>query len=207
MKKFLVLSLCLSFFIHADVDLGDDFQPGDVITSDAFNNKFGALNSVVGEIVDADLLGTWTCTAYKFRLIDDSDPAFEVGGGGDGRVDSLSLFKSRTGDLFFTEGLAGDVDTGPSLNRPKVWTMTTPDVLFNHPDTIGSYALLANKLYFGGQNGNYLGVFYVHRLSASKFTLVHVPQPTTNQAIAAGPGVGNHDIVCTAVVQEESTTE
>ena len=94
MKKLLFISLFLVANVNSDVDLGEDFAAGDLVTADAFNTKFNALNGVVGEIVDADLLGTWTCTAYKYILIDDSDPAFDVGGGGNGRVDDFSLFKS-----------------------------------------------------------------------------------------------------------------
>lgn len=207
MKKLLFISLFLVANVNSDVDLGEDFAAGDLVTADAFNTKFNALNGVVGEIVDADLLGAWTCTAYKYILIDDSDPAFDVGGGGNGLVDQSSFFKSRTSILKFGEP-AGAEDTVPSLNSPWIWVMETPAVLFNDPDVIGNYALLANKLYFSGQNGNYLGIFYVHKLSASKFTLVHIPQTISNPPyIAVGPGWRNHDIICEAVVEDDTTSD
>ena len=211
MKKLLFISLFLVANVNSDVDLGDDFAAGDLVTADAFNTKFNALNGVVGEIVDADLLGSWTCTAYKNIRIDDSDTAYDIAGGGNGLVDQSSFFKSRTSTLKFVEP-AGAEDTVPSLNSPWIWGMDTPDVLFNSvvpgtPEINGSYALLANKLHFVGQNNNYLGIFYVHKLSASKFTLVHLPQPDINREVVAGPGVRQRDIICEAIVEDDATSD
>ena len=59
MKKLLFISIALITFLEAEVDLGDDLASGDLISAEVLNSKFNTLNSVVGEIVDADLLGNW----------------------------------------------------------------------------------------------------------------------------------------------------
>ena len=82
MKNLLVMSLFLVASLDADVDLGEEFAAGDLVTADAFNTKFNALNGVVGEIVDADLLGNWECTSFKYG----SDSGYLETDGGNGQV-------------------------------------------------------------------------------------------------------------------------
>ena len=138
MKNLLVMSLFLVASLDADVDLGEEFAAGDLVTADAFNTKFNALNGVVGEIVDADLLGNWECTAYK--EISDGDENFETANGGNGQVGS-GYFESNTGTLSLFES-----DSDTSLNSPKSWSITR-DVIGGSEGISGTYSLLANKLF------------------------------------------------------------
>ena len=65
MKKFLLIIFFAIQTSHADVEIGSDFEPGDVISAEEFNNKFNAINGVLGEIIDSDLIGNWECTSFK----------------------------------------------------------------------------------------------------------------------------------------------
>ena len=97
MKKLLLTFLLINIPVNADLDLGDDFAPGDLVAAETFNAKFGKLKKVVGEIKDSDLLGAWNCTTYMVTL----DPEFADGGfmienGGNGQEGGgLFLFKYR----------------------------------------------------------------------------------------------------------------
>ena len=146
MKKLLFVSLFFIANVNSDIDLGEDFAPGDLVTADAFNTKFNALNGVVGEIVDADLLGNWECTSYK----DFADSSHLAENGGNGQVGSGSFY-SNTGTLSLTEN-----DTESSLNSPKIWSIDRDDVIFDNEEieedsvnlNSGTYSLLGNTLYF-----------------------------------------------------------
>ena len=169
MKNLLVMSLFLVASLDADVDLGEEFAAGDLVTADAFNTKFNALNGVVGEIVDADLLGNWECTAYK--EISDQDENFETANGGNGQVGS-GYFESNTGTLSLFES-----DSDTSLNSPKSWSITR-DVIGGSEGISGTYSLLANKLFLfneviaGASYPLVKGAYIINMLSASKISLI-----------------------------------
>ena len=65
MNKLFFIFLLFTSFSYADLDLGEDFVAGEVISAEEFNNKFGKLKKVVGEIKDSDILGVWDCISYK----------------------------------------------------------------------------------------------------------------------------------------------
>ena len=54
MNKFLSIALLFSSISYADIDIGDDFEVGGLVSAEAFNLKFGKLKKVVGEITDED---------------------------------------------------------------------------------------------------------------------------------------------------------
>ena len=169
MKNLLVMSLFLVASLDADVDLGEEFAAGDLVTADAFNTKFNALNGVVGEIVDADLLGNWECTAYK--EISDGDENFETANGGNGQVGS-GYFESNTGTLSLFES-----DSDTSLNSPKSWSITRIGVIGGSGGLSGTYSLLANKLFLfseldGSTEPFVKGAFYINMLNSTKMSLI-----------------------------------
>ena len=43
MKKIFLLTLLISSISYADLDIGEDFEAGDLVTADAFNDKFNSL--------------------------------------------------------------------------------------------------------------------------------------------------------------------
>tara|TARA_B100000242_G_scaffold287064_1_gene253391 strand:- start:43 stop:612 length:570 start_codon:yes stop_codon:yes gene_type:complete len=164
MKNLLVMSLFLVASLDADVDLGEEFAAGDLVTADAFNTKFNALNGVVGEIVDADLLGNWECTSFKDST-DYIDSSHEIENGGNGQVGD-GYFYSNTGILSLTE-----TDSESSLNSPKSWSISRDDVINDNGDIAGKYTLLANRIFFYNDEPALSGAFNILMLSDSKLTL------------------------------------
>ena len=164
MKNLLVMSLFIVASLDADVDLGEEFAAGDLVTADAFNTKFNALNGVVGEIVDADLLGNWECTSFKDST-DYIDSSHEIENGGNGQVGD-GYFYSNTGILSLTE-----TDSESSLNSPKSWSISREDVINDNGDIAGKYTLLANRIFFYNDEPALSGAFNILMLSDSKLTL------------------------------------
>ena len=189
MKKLLFISLFLVANVNSDVDLGEDFAAGDLVTADAFNTKFNALNGVVGEIVDADLLGNWECTAYK-DIADGIDEDFQIANGGNGQVGN-GFFASNTGTLSLTE-----LDTESSLTSPKLWSITRSDVIHRSSTTSGAYSLLANKIWFYDTQKILVAGFYINMLSSTKISLI-----TDGQMYGSFP---NENIICEIITESES---
>ena len=199
MKSLLFISLFLVVNLNADVDLGEDFAAGDLVTADAFNTKFNALKSVVGEIVDADLLGNWECTSFKYG----SDSGYLETDGGNGQVGD-GYFYSKTGNLSFTE-----TDTESSLNSPKNWSIDQDNVLLNHEEmesgivqNQGTYSLLGNVLYLFNDLGS-LGGFNIKPLSGAKIFL----SPTSETSVYDSHGnedrpLSNPNVICELIASE-----
>jgi len=199
MKNLLFIFLFLVVSLDADVDLGEDFAAGDLVTADAFNTKFNALKSVVGEIVDADLLGNWECTSFKYG----SDSGYLETDGGNGQVGD-GYFYSKTGNLSFTE-----TDTESSLNSPKNWSIDQDNVLLNHENmesgivqNQGTYSLLGNVLYLFNDLGS-LGGFNIKPLSGAKIFLS--PTSETSAYDSHGNGdrpLSNPNVICELIASE-----
>ena len=195
MKKLLFISLFLVANVNSGVDLGEDFAAGDLVTADAFNTKFNALNGVVGEIVDADLLGNWECTSYK----DFADSSHLVENGGNGQVGSGSFY-SNTGTLSLTEN-----DTESSLNSPKIWSIDRDDVIFDNEEieedsvnlNSGTYSLLGNTLYFFIVGNQTSMPFSIKLLSETKIYLSPNPK-------SVNLGYPNPNVICEIIPASES---
>ena len=123
MNKFLSIALLFSSISYADVDIGEDFTAGDLVAADEFNAKFNALNGVVGEILDAALIGDWQCTSYK----DYQDPSHLVENGGNGQLGD-AYFSSKTGTLSLAESQTPDEKT---VSFPGFWTIDGGDIIFD----------------------------------------------------------------------------
>jgi hypothetical protein len=165
MKKIFLLTLLISSISYADLDIGEDFEAGDLVTAAAFNDKFNSLSGVVGEIVDADLIGNWQCTSYK----DNQDLSHTSENGGNGQVGN-GYFYSNSGLLSLSQN-----DDEKSLNTPKLWSIDRDDVLFDGEFVEnqaflnqGTYILLGNTL-------NFYGAFNIKMLSEIKIYLTTTP--------------------------------
>ena len=188
MNKLFLVFLLFTSFSYADLDLGEDFVAGDVISAEEFNNKFGKLKMVLGEVKDADILGTWDCTSYKDSTLY-IDPSHEIENGGNGQVGD-GYFYSNSGTLTFSE-----LDEESSLNSPKKWSITRDDVLFDNDNAEGSYTLLLNKIYFyisQGGSDQITNIRYVQFIEENKFLL----EPSSNRGISNNP---NPNVVCEKV--------
>lgn len=130
MNKLFLLTLLFSSISFADLDIGEDFEAGDLVSAEEFNNKFGKLKMVLGEVKDADLLGSWDCTSYK--LTDDTTSGY---------------FEASTGRLILSES-----DSESSLTSPKNWLMDTADIIHDDGYVEGTYTLLLNKIHLFTDN-------------------------------------------------------
>ena len=188
MNKLFFIFLLFTSFSYADLDLGEDFVAGEVISAEEFNTKYAKLKKVVGEIKDSDILGVWDCTSFK-----DStyyiDSSHEVENGGNGQVGD-GYFYSNSGSLTFSE-----LDDESSLNSPKKWSITREDVLFDNDSVEGSYTLLLNKIHFyTSQDGSekISNILRVEFIEENKFLL----EPSSNTEISYYP---NPNAVCEKV--------
>lgn len=172
MKNLLVMSLFLVASLDADVDLGEEFAAGDLVTADAFNAKFNALNGVVGEIVDADLVGNWECISYisSVGYIPDS---YQIANGGNGQVGNGKFF-STDATLNLSE-----TDDDSSIISPKSWTISKDDVVNSDGYLSGVYTLIGNTIFFHNDSTEMHDEdevrdsnFSINRMSASKLALV-----------------------------------
>lgn len=145
MNKLFCMALIFTSFSFADLDIGEDFESGDLVIADEFNEKFSKLKKVVGEIKDTDLLGSWDCTTYVSVPNNDGvGSGFTLEQGGNGQIGD-GYFYSTSGTLTLSE-----IDTDLSLNSPKQWTTNSIYILGDprvYTDN-GSYTLLLNTIYF-----------------------------------------------------------
>ena len=126
MNKLFSITLIFTALSYADLDIGEDFEAGDLVSAEEFNLKFGKLKKVVGEIKDEEILGSWDCTSYE--LTQDTNNSW--------------YFESKTGRLIFS-----DTDSNTSLVSPKDWIIDTADILHGDGFLEGSYVLLLNKVH------------------------------------------------------------
>ena len=68
MNKLLVGTLlafaCVSRYAD-DLKVADDFKSGDLVSADTFNQIFGRLEQINRTVIDADLVGVWSCAVSE----------------------------------------------------------------------------------------------------------------------------------------------
>ena len=190
----LIYLLLLSIFlmpysVQADLDLGDDFSSGATVSAAEFNQKFGKLKKVVGEIKDSDILGVWDCISYKETLNPEyADGSYLIENGGNGQVGN-GYFFSNSGTVTFTES-----DQESSLNSPKNFSVSRSDVLNDTGHDEGFYTLLLNKLHFFiSMNGNlsFSNSFHIELFDENKLVF----EPTSR----SDNNYPNPNVVCQKV--------
>ena len=178
MKKLLLTILLFNISVSADIDIGEDFAPGDIVSSEVFNNKFGKIKKSIGVMTDDDLIGSWECTIYATqRQLSDGwgEEYFTIEGGGNGPlnnpdIEGLTLY-SRSATVTFTE-----INQEPSLQSPKQWTVSQSRVFTwpSHDYTEGFYMLVNDSLHLAHLNdqGEYSrSQFKLKLLGPNKFKL------------------------------------
>lgn len=181
MNKLFFMFLLFTSFSYADLDLGEDFVAGEVISAEEFNNKFGKLKKVVGEIKDSDILGVWDCISYK-ESISFVDFSYEIANGGNGQVGN-GYFYSNSGTITFSEQ-----DEETSLDSPKQFLVSRSDVLNDTGHDEGSYTLLLNKLHFfvpSGAGVQYSNTFEIEFIGENKLSF----EPTKESSNYPNPNV------------------
>ena len=175
MKKLLLTILLFNISVSADIDIGEDFAPGDIVSSEVFNNKFGKIKKSIGVMTDDDLIGSWECTIYARQNHGWGEEYFTVEGGGNGALNNpdievLTLY-SRSATVTFTE-----INQEPSLQSPKQWTVSQSRVFTwpSHDYTEGFYMLVNDSLHLAHLNdqGEYSrSQFQLKLLGPNKFKL------------------------------------
>jgi len=175
MKKLLLTILLFNISVSADIDIGEDFAPGDIVSSEVFNNKFGKIKKSIGVMTDDDLIGSWECTIYARQNHGWGDEYFTVEGGGNGALNNpdievLTLY-TRSATVTFTE-----INQEPSLQSPKQWTVSQSRVFTwpSHDYTEGFYMLVNDSLHLAHLNdqGEYSrSQFKLKLLGPNKFKL------------------------------------
>lgn len=130
-KLFLIL---LAINIYSDdLDLGDDFSTGEIVTAEKFNSKFDKLKTVTRLVKDSDLIGTWSCKSVRFSSSGFGGSSFytQFSGGFAYYLDGTITFSQN--------------DDESSLTSPKSWTATAR-LLIDSDTTSGTYSLFANML-------------------------------------------------------------
>ena len=189
MNKLFSITLLFTSFSFAEIDIGDDFVAGDLISAEEFNQKFGKLKKVVGEIKDSDILGVWDCISYKETLNPEyADGSYLIENGGNGQVGN-GYFFSNSGTVTFTES-----DQESSLNSPKNFSVSRTDVLNDTGHDEGFYTLLLNKLHFFiSMNGNlsFSNSFHIELIDENKLVF----EPTSRR----DNNYPNPNVVCQKV--------
>lgn len=189
MNKLFSITLLFTSFSFAEIDIGDDFVAGDLISAEEFNQKFGKLKKVVGEIKDSDILGVWDCISYKETLNPEyADGSYLIENGGNGQVGN-GYFFSNSGTVTFTES-----DQESSLNSPKNFSVSRSDVLNDTGHDEGFYTLLLNKLHFFiSMNGNlsFSNSFHIELFDENKLVF----EPTSR----SDNNYPNPNVVCQKV--------
>tara|TARA_X000000950_G_scaffold151482_1_gene186526 strand:+ start:558 stop:1709 length:1152 start_codon:yes stop_codon:yes gene_type:complete len=103
LNKFFLFYLLLPFFIFSeDLKIADDFQEGDLLSAETFNQIFDTIEKINRTIVTEDLIGTWSCDAMTTRqttgwadkslyyLLEDAQVNFAIGSGGTTGINVLS---------------------------------------------------------------------------------------------------------------------
>ena len=172
MKKFLLIMFFAIQTSYAEVEIGSDFEPGDVISAEEFNNKFNAINGVLGEITDSDLIGNWECISY-FSSVGFIPDAYQIENGGNGQVGNGKFF-SINATLNLSE-----TDDDPSINSPKSWTISKNGVVNSDAGLSGFYTLIGNIIFFHDDGTGTFDedevrdvTFSINRMNASKLALV-----------------------------------
>ena len=62
----LIALLCINTYAD-DLKIADDFESGDLVSADTFNQIFDTIENINRTVVDTDLVGVWSCTGISPR--------------------------------------------------------------------------------------------------------------------------------------------
>ena len=62
----LIALLCINTYAD-DLKIADDFESGDLVSADTFNQIFDTIERINRTVVDTDLVGVWSCNAMTSR--------------------------------------------------------------------------------------------------------------------------------------------
>tara|TARA_A100001035_G_scaffold214203_1_gene173964 strand:- start:618 stop:1763 length:1146 start_codon:yes stop_codon:yes gene_type:complete len=153
LNKFFLFNLLLPFFIFSeDLKIADDFQEGDLLSAETFNQIFDTIEKINRTIVTEDLIGTWSCDAMTTRqtdgwadkslyyLLEDAQVNFAIGSGGTTGINVLST-------------------SSPSPFKRQSSSFS------------GEFSVLNNKLFTKNNGENESRIWSINFISESRFEL------------------------------------
>ncbi len=153
MNKFFLLNLLLPFFIFSeDLKIADDFQEGDLLSSETFNQIFDTIEKINRTIVTEDLKGTWSCDAMTTRQTD-------------GWADKSLYYLLEDAQVNFALGSDGTT----SIN---VLSTSNPSPFRRQSSSFsGEFSVLNNKLFTKSDGENESRIWSINFISESRFEL------------------------------------
>ncbi|MDB3951623.1 Ig-like domain-containing protein [Gammaproteobacteria bacterium] len=166
MKKF--ISIYLIFFISLaiiadDFSWGEEFQEGDTISAEVFNEIFRTIEKINRTVKDTDLVGTWSCDATTTRSTS-------------GYTDKGSFFLLEDAQINFVSSGAST-----SLDTPYNVTTSAPSPLKRENSSFsGTYQLYKNMLFLKQSGDNNPRIYAVDIVSETRIELTFLETSATS---------------------------
>jgi len=153
LNKFFLFFLLLPFFILSeDLIIADDFQEGDLLSAETFNQIFDTIEKINRTIVTEDLIGTWSCDAMTTRQTD-------------GWADKSLYYLLEDAQVNFAVGSEGTTGI-------NVLTTSSPSPFKRQSSSFsGEFSVLNNKLFTKSDGENESRIWSINFISESRFEL------------------------------------
>ena len=162
MNKFFLFNLLLPFFIFSeDLKIADDFQEGDLLSAETFNQIFDTIEKINRTIVTEDLIGTWSCDAMTTRQTD-------------GWADKSLYYLLEDAQVNFAIGSGGTTGI-------NVLTTSSPSPFKRQSSSFsGEFSVLNNKLFTKNNGENESRIWSINFISESRFELTFLETSAQN---------------------------
>ena len=154
-----------------DLIVADDFEPGDLIAADTFNQIFDTLEKINRTIVDSDLVGVWSCDVSEHS----PNTAAAAGWEEQGLMKQLS---NATITLTASSGTS-------SQDSPYTISTSAPSPLYTTSisSSSGTYTLFNRILLVNINDSTLTHTYFADVVSSNRFELIGdgslgPPQPT-----------------------------
>ena len=182
LSKIFLFYLLLPFLIYSeDLKIADDFQEGDIVSAETFNQIFDTLEKISREVQDEDLLGAWECSSLEKSC--DDEEAEEHGEEHEGsgcpviNVPSWTkkgfMYELKSAQLNLTASSAGTT-ISDSLNQPYNFATSSPSPLYvSNSSSAGTYSLYKERIFLKFSSGgpDVIESWNVNLISDSRFSL------------------------------------
>ena len=146
-----------------DFSWGEDFEAGDTISAEVFNEIFRTIEKINRTVVDTDLIGSWNCDATTTRSTT-------------GFTDKGSFFLLEDAQINFVSSGAST-----SLETPYNVTTSSPSPLKRENSSFsGTYQLYKNMLFLKQSGDNNPRIYAVDIVSDTRIELTFLETSATS---------------------------
>ncbi len=146
-----------------DFSWGEDFEEGDTISAEVFNEIFRTIEKINRAVVDTDLIGSWNCDATTTRSTS-------------GYTDKGSFFLLEDAQINFVSSGAST-----SLETPYNVTSSSPSPLKRENSSFsGTYQLYKNMLFLNQSGDNNPRIYAVDIVSDTRIELTFLETSATS---------------------------